>query len=130
MVNLSVVILFFASSICRFASEIASSQPSEDKLSLDKEFLDKGLDIFLDIAIILHVMTENYKKALHEAREELVTLLGKKEEIDKRVAQLRQTVDGLAALCGEEPVNAQPNFLQSEILRTYENILETFTGKP
>jgi hypothetical protein len=75
-------------------------------------------------------MTDNYKKALHDAREELVKLLGQKEEIDQRVERLRQAVDGLAALCGEEPQNVQPTYLQSEIIRTYENILESITGKP
>jgi hypothetical protein len=74
-------------------------------------------------------MTDNYKKALQEAREELVKLLGQKEELDKRVAQLQQTVSGLSALCGEEPVERQ-SAVQAAILRNYEMVLEGITGKP
>lgn len=41
---------------------------------------------------------EDYRKALDSARGELADLLLQKDEIEKRVAQLRQTVVGLSAL--------------------------------
>lgn len=48
-------------------------------------------------------MAENdYKKALDTARAEMAELTIKKEEIEKRIAQLRQTIVGLAALSEED----------------------------
>ncbi|HEX8889364.1 MAG TPA: hypothetical protein VF779_09305 [Pyrinomonadaceae bacterium] len=75
-------------------------------------------------------MADTYRKALHDAREELIKLLAQKEAIDKRVTQLQQTVSSLAALCGEKVESDEPNYIQNEILRVYGDILETLTGKP
>lgn len=48
-------------------------------------------------------MTEDYyKKALEAARAELADLTHQKDEIDKRIAHLRQTVVSLAALSEDE----------------------------
>jgi regulator of replication initiation timing len=43
-----------------------------------------------------------YKEALDEAREDLARHLDARANLDKKIAQLRQTVGVLAQLCGEE----------------------------
>ena len=48
-------------------------------------------------------MTENYRKALDEARRELTETMRQQEEIEQRIVDLRQTVTTLSRLCGEEP---------------------------
>jgi Mg2+ and Co2+ transporter CorA len=44
-----------------------------------------------------------YRSALDAARQELDELLGQRSELETRIAQLRQTVATLAALCDETP---------------------------
>jgi hypothetical protein len=46
---------------------------------------------------------EDYKAALAAASKELETLLAQRAEIDRRIAQLHQTVGSLVKLCGYEP---------------------------
>jgi len=47
--------------------------------------------------------TENYRKALDEARRELTNTVRQQEELEQRIVDLRQTVTTLSRLCGEEP---------------------------
>lgn len=48
-------------------------------------------------------MTENYRKALDEARRELTDAMRQQEELEQRIVDLRQTVTTLSRLCGEKP---------------------------
>ena len=76
-------------------------------------------------------MTEtSYKQALKDAREELVKLLGQQEEINRRVDSLKQTVEALSALCGEE-FNAKAYAGISDVVnKAFEETLELIHGKP
>src|SRR5215470_1212719 len=44
----------------------------------------------------------DYKKTLERARRELAQLLKQREELDQRLLKLQRSIEGLAALCGEE----------------------------
>lgn len=46
-------------------------------------------------------MADDYKRVLQKARKDLEAALQEKEELDARIAGLRQTIAGLAALSGE-----------------------------
>jgi len=58
------------------------------------------------------VKDADYGKALKAARTELETLLKERVETDKRISRLKQTIDGLAALCDETDVSAGLPFAQ------------------
>ncbi|MGB8061235.1 MAG: hypothetical protein WCF26_05020 [Candidatus Sulfotelmatobacter sp.] len=45
----------------------------------------------------------NYKKALSDAKAELLSLIQKRDETETRIAQLRQTIRALAEICEESP---------------------------
>jgi len=49
------------------------------------------------------VTAAQYRTALDAARQELEQLLNERSELETRIAQLRQTVGTLAALCDETP---------------------------
>src|SRR5689334_21362106 len=44
-------------------------------------------------------MSNTYKSALDAARKEYETLLLERQEMDQRILRLKQTIDGLSALC-------------------------------
>ncbi len=70
-------------------------------------FLSKiVLALKLGISYNPFLMTgDSYKQALQAAKEELAKLMVQKDEIDKRVARLRQTIVSLAAL--NEEINPE-----------------------
>ncbi len=49
------------------------------------------------------MVKQDYQKALAAARTEMQQLLKQREETDARISQLKKTIEGLAALCGEQP---------------------------
>jgi chromosome segregation ATPase len=49
----------------------------------------------------------DYKKTLERARRELAQLLKQREELDQRLLKLQKSIEGLAALCGEEDHSLQ-----------------------
>jgi hypothetical protein len=44
---------------------------------------------------------EVYRKALKAAQDEIIELLRNRQEIDRRIAGLKRTIDGLTAVCDE-----------------------------
>jgi hypothetical protein len=95
------LIFCFDSSIFRSASEIAVSQG----VNGFSTFLDKVLDKFLDMTIILLVTDDYYKTAFESALSELSGLIkermelrAKLETIEDRIERVRQGALGLVAL--------------------------------
>lgn len=57
------------------------------------------------------VMTgpSDYKKAYQAAQKELTELLSQREKLEKRIIAVRQTLQGLAALCKSENIKIDPS---------------------
>lgn len=69
-----------------------------------REVVYRPLDCltFLTFTFILYLVNrENYQRALQSAQSELVELLRDRADVDSRIARLKQTIDGLTALCDE-----------------------------
>ena len=66
-----------------------------------------------------------YKKALDAAQNEIVGLLKKRQEIDKRIVSLKRTIDGLTAICNEIGMVLPPGLAVPADLENGDSLTES-----
>jgi hypothetical protein len=106
MLNLAISIDLFSFPIRSSASAIASSQllgSLPGVLSVALTFLVAFCLTFMDNLLGRWIMTaDDYKKSLEGLKAELEELLNRQEDIEKRIAQVKQAIMSLAPLAEEQ----------------------------